>query len=92
MDFLASQLRAAGYATLPGDTAPVLLSRGADVCTPESDLQLERPAPVWKPSCSIRAATCSGRRRSTTSTARPRRTYSKMHHERGPKTAARTQC
>jgi len=42
MDFLASQLRAAGYATLPSDTALVLLSRDASARTPESDLQVAR--------------------------------------------------
>lgn len=42
MDFLASQLRAAGYATLPSDTALVLLSRDAATRTPESDLQVAR--------------------------------------------------
>ncbi|WP_313920059.1 transcriptional regulator [Tahibacter sp.] len=42
MDFLASHLRAAGYATLPSDTALVLLSRDAATRTPESDLQVAR--------------------------------------------------
>lgn len=42
MDFLATQLRAAGQATLPSDTTLVLLSRQTQARTPESDLQAAR--------------------------------------------------
>ncbi|HSX60983.1 MAG TPA: winged helix-turn-helix domain-containing protein, partial [Tahibacter sp.] len=42
MDFLASQLRAAGHATLPSDTTLVLLSRNAAVRSPAADLKTAR--------------------------------------------------
>lgn len=42
MDFLATQLRSAGQATLPSDTTLVLLSRNAATRTPQSDLDTAR--------------------------------------------------